>query len=292
MADTATLHQWLKRRFPEASNRTLKQMVTDGRVAVNGKRARQLGVALADGDEVKVAPRAREQRPAPSLHPLRPIHEDDDVIVVEKPAGVLTSTTPREPRPTAIKIVAEYLHAIDRRARPGLIHRLDKDASGVIVFTKNARAFASLKRQFFRHSVDRRYLAVVHGVPSPRKDRIESALIERADGTMRCAEDGETGERAVTEYEVVKAHGKFALVSVTLETGRKHQIRAHLSQRGHPIAGDRWYSKDVPRGAPSPSRLLLAAVHLAFDHPSDGRRVRFESPPPREFAEFLGGLSR
>ncbi len=287
----ATLLDWLKRTYPDASNRTLKQMVEDGRVMVNGRAARATNVELADGDAVLVGRRARAEPNVPGLEPLRVIHEDDDVLVVEKPAGLLTSTTPREPRPTAIKIVTEHLRARDRKLKPGLIHRLDKDASGVLVFTKNAAAFESLKKQFFRHDVTRRYRAVVHGKPASASGRIESRLVERADGTMRSTrpdEPAETGEHAVTNWSLVSTHGRFSLVEVQLETGRKHQIRAHLSELGHPIAGDRWYGSDAQRAIKAP-RLLLAAVHLAFDHPRDGRRVSFESPAPGEFAAFLAG---
>jgi RluA family pseudouridine synthase len=205
---------------------------------------------------------------------LQIVFEDRDVLVVSKPAGLLTSTVPREKRPTLLGQVREYVEGRDRRARVGLIHRLDRDAQGLLVFSKSHDAYQSLKGQFFRHTVTRQYSVVVQG--SPKRDRgfIRSRLVERADGMVYSTNRHAAGQAAVTEFEVISRRKDRAVLRVTLQTGRKHQVRVHLSEQGTPIVGDRFYGKPDRQG------LHLAATLLAFDHPRTGRRMEFRLPPP------------
>jgi 23S rRNA pseudouridine1911/1915/1917 synthase len=177
--------------------------------------------------------------------------------------------------------VKEYL-STNADVRVGLIHRLDRDASGLLVFSKNAAAYESLKRQFFQHTVERVYHAVIDGALKPAAGRIESNLVERINGTVFSSTRKSGGEHAITDYKTVRRAGTLSLVRITLQTGRKHQIRVHLSERGRPIINDPLYS-DKPRT----SRLMLAATELAFDHPDTGKRTRFELPLPREMAAIL-----
>ena len=151
----------------------------------------------------------------------------------------------------------------------GLIHRLDRDAAGLLVFSKNRAAYESLKRQFFHHAVTRIYHAIVSPPPKRAAGRIESRLAERADGTVHSTRHSGKGQVAITNFTVAKRRGDSALLVVTLHTGRKHQIRAHLSESGCAIVGDTIY------GGKPHSGLLLAAVQLAFDHPRTGKRVAF-----------------
>ena len=198
------------------------------------------------------------------------IYEDSDVLVVNKPAGLLTSTVPRERRPTLLAAVRQHLERRHKHARVGLIHRLDRDASGLLVFSKNNAAYRSLKSQFFHHTVSRIYTAVVVGIPTPPEGKIQSRLVERADGTVYSTRKPSGGEKAITHYRLVEARpDKSAVVEVTLETGRKHQVRVHLSDRGWPILGDPLYER------PHPAGLHLAATRLAFDHPRTGKRLDF-----------------
>ena len=208
---------------------------------------------------------------------LRIVYEDADVLVIDKPAGLLTSTVPRERRPTLLKMVREYVAENDPRARVGLIHRLDRDASGLLVFSKNHQAYESLKRQFFKNSVERIYLAIVKGKLNPREGKIESRLVELPDGSVRTSRRPGHGERAITDFKVINTRGQFQLVRVKLLTGRKHQIRAHLKERGAPVVGDRVYGP-----ADASPRLMLAAVELALDHPRTGRRISFSVDLPLE----------
>jgi RluA family pseudouridine synthase len=244
-------------------------------------------VKEAVGESDRVAVGRKPERAKASIEPLKIIFEDEDVLVVNKPPGLLTSTNVRETRATAIAFVRDYLADREPRARAGIVHRLDRDASGLVVFSKNNAAHQSLKKQFFEHTVLREYLAVVHGKVSPPKGKIESMLVELKDGSVRDTFAPGRGQNAVTEYEVVSQGPKIAVVRVRLQTGRKHQIRAHFAQKKNPVVGDSMYEGPQRPG----TRLLLAAVKLGFDHPRSGERVTFEIPPPVEIKRAIADTS-
>jgi 23S rRNA pseudouridine1911/1915/1917 synthase len=234
--------------------------------------------------------------------PFQVLHEDEDVMVIVKPAGLLTSTNEREKRPTVAAMLRAYLMATEPNARLGIIHRLDRDARGLLVFSKNNGAYEHLKSQFYHHTVERLYTAVVEGQPTPKSGTIENLLYELPTGLVVQITDKSKGQIAVTHYETLQTlsippsrrrqppielplHDKPAqpwahrsLLRVKLQTGRKHQIRAHFAARKTPIVGDPFYGPD-----PTPvSPLLLAATGLAFDHPRTGERMKFEINPPEE----------
>ncbi|HLL89385.1 MAG TPA: RluA family pseudouridine synthase [Tepidisphaeraceae bacterium] len=280
---SATLLDRLAARYPTAARTTLRRMVAEGRVRVDGRPARRASdrvdaAEVVTVDERSAAARAPAAKPlAARVRPLEVVDEDEDLLVVHKPAGLLTSTVPGERRRTALALV-KAAYADDPRVRVGLIHRLDRDASGLLVFSKSDVAFKSLKTQFFHHTVDRVYLALVQGKPGPLSGTIDSHLIERADGVVRPAREDEhaKGQRAVTTYETVSSKAGQSLVRARLLTGRKHQIRAHFAARKVPIVGDPAY------GGPEAPRLMLANVELALDHPRTGQRVTWTFPPPPE----------
>jgi len=294
-----TLLDQLTLQFPSAKKQTLKRMVSAGRVLINRRRARKLTQTLAAQDVVSVLDKATAGSFNANPRADFPIvHEDADILVVDKPEGLLTSTIPGERRATLLAKVTEYLSIQDPRARVGLIHRLDRHASGLLVFSKNPASFRSLKQAFMRHEVERVYAAVVAGRPKTHAGRIESQLIERADGTVRSTRESGKGQWAVTEYETLHARelpgrGWVTLLKVTLHTGRKHQIRAHLAEQGMPIVGDALYNKletSNPKLETVPSRMMLAALRLAVTHPRTGERLTFELPLPRDFAGLMGNL--
>jgi 23S rRNA pseudouridine1911/1915/1917 synthase len=269
-----TLLERLIQKFPRAKRQTFKQMLGHGRILINDHRATRLNQTLLDDDVLRILPRATQRDSLPSLHPLRLIHEDDDILVIDKPAGLLTSTVAGERRATALAIVRRYVAACSPRAQLGLIHRLDRDASGLLIFSKSHRAYTSLKTQFFKHTVERAYEAIVDGRPNPAKGRIETHLVERADGTVRSTpEVGGKAQRAITDYELIEKLGKQSRVLMRLLTGRKHQIRVHFSERGWPIVGDPVY------GTASDRPLQLRAVRLVIDHPATGNRMAFDATP-------------
>ena len=267
-------------------------MIQAGRVTINGRAARTAKDTVADDDTVIVAERAGGDPSQPAAAVRRApqldiVHEDADLLVVEKPPGLLTSTVPHERRPTLLaKVRAHAAVTSPPRGRPprvGLIHRLDRDASGLLVFSKTDDAYRSLKTQFFEHSVERVYTAVVAGIPTPRGGRIETRLVERADGTVYSTRRPGEGERAISEYETVRERKGRAILRVKLHTGRKHQIRVHLAERGVPIVGDMMYGPDLATRGPT-ERLMLAATKLSFTHPRTGERLTFERPMPEAFA--------
>ena len=278
--ESLTVLDWLVRKYPLAKRQTLKRMVEGRRVRVNGRAVKKLSESLGGGDSVEVDESKVAARPPADETRLEGIvFEDADLLVVNKPAGLLTSTVPKEKRPTLLSMVREYVLSREPGARVGLIHRLDRDASGLLVFSKNDAAYQSLKTQLFHHAFGREYRAVVHGKPTPVKGVIDTRLIERADGTVRSTGEHAKGERAVSEYEWLAGSGKFSLLRVVLQTGRKHQIRVHLSERGNPVVGDRLYGPDKE----SAPRLMLAATKLTIRHPRTGEEMTLAAEVPGEF---------
>ena len=228
------------------------------------------------------------------------VFEDQDILLINKPHGMLTSSGPKDQRPTLWRMVQKRARDQKHPYQMGLIHRLDRDASGLLVFSKNNPAYQSLKKQFFQHTVQRVYLAITTGIVQPPKGTITSRLVERADGSVHKADRPRVGELAITHYELCDTTDGFSLVRVTLETGRKHQIRVHLSEMGYPIVGDVMYqpkqqprkkkkSKTVPIDH-SKLKLMLVAGKLCLDHPHTGKRLEFEIPLPSHMREFMRSL--
>jgi len=289
-----TLLDRLSTRFPTAKRTTLRRMIDDGRVTVNGTLARLAKHDVQESDTIAVAKSTPDSEPIikPVDLPFDIVFEDRDVIVINKPAGLLTSTVPNEKRPTAWSLLRDAVRAREPRTHVALIHRLDRDASGLLIFSKNSKAYESLKLQFREHSVGRTYTAVVYGTPKPGKDRIKTRLVERPDGKVVSTPNPEAGEEAISDYETIRTVGQYSVVRVDLHTGRKNQIRAHLSERGHPIVGDSVYGT-----APRPTRtrgpeLMLAATKLVFTHPISLQRMRFQADLPEHVRTFLAGVRK
>lgn len=262
--------------FPESSKTTLRQMLQTGRVRVNGEVEKNAKRDLDAGDLIDVAEKAVHRHLPPGLTIL---HEDADVIVVLKSHGLLTVPTERERDTTAQAYLNAYLGATKGRERIQVVHRLDRETSGVLVFAKNAYAREQLKEQFAAHSVDRLYVAIVEGEMDPPEGTFRSYLREMKDLKMVSVDAHPDAKYAVTHFKTVQTNGRFAMLEVTLETGRKNQIRAHLSEAGHPIVGDRMYGSEInPLG-----RLGLHAKLLGFDHPVTGKHLVFEAPVPKVF---------
>lgn len=285
-----TLLDALILKLPSAKRTTLRRMIAAGRVRIDGRVARTAKVEVKSADQVDVLdipPPPRDGRQARSKGPRLPfeiVHEDADLVVIDKPHGLLTTSGPRDNRPTLLRLLKEHVAAA-AKGRAGaelhLVHRLDADAAGLIVFSRNAAAHASLKRQFADHTAERIYLAMVDGRVNPPAGRIRSRLVELVDGRVRSTSRDDRGEMAISFYETLRAPDaapagkRRTVVRVRLETGRKHQIRVHLAERGCPICNDPLYNPARPDGP-----MALVAVELSIDHPRDGRRVTFRRPTP------------
>ena len=280
-----TVLEFLLGKYPTAKRQTLKRMVEAGRVRINGKRAATLKQVFGPDEKIVVIDRAPPKfRKTSSGEGLAIIYEDADLLVVDKPPGLLTSTVARERRPTLLAMVRACAAQREPRATIGLIHRLDRDASGLLIFSKNDAAFRSLKSQFFHHTVIREYRAIVHGRPEPDHGRIENRLVERADGTVYITRQAARGELAISEYQVLETIGRRSSVRIVLHTGRKHQIRVHLAAAGTPVVGDKIYG---PPG--DSSRLMLAAIRITINHPRTGHPMTFVAPLPPEFSHSAVG---
>ena len=274
-----SLGECLGRLLAEASGRTRKQLLASGRVRVNGATARRADVALAAGDVVELATRGPRSALPPGLQ-LR--HEDDELIVVDKPAGLLTIATEHERRRTVYAHLTALARSRQPPARVFVVHRLDRLASGLLVFATSPGAKRTLQAQFAAHTVERAYLAVVEGRVARPAGTVVSRLLDDAPGPVRQTRDPQRGRQAVTHWRVVRAATRHTLLEVRLETGRRNQIRVHLARLGHPIAGDVAYgSRTDPFG-----RLALHAHVLGFEHPGTAARMRFVSPAPAAFAKL------
>ena len=250
--------------YPQAKKTTLREMVTQKRVRINGTIVRTVNHPITEIDKLEVAETSETPMKATILAGgLTVVYFDADIIIVNKPAGLLTSTDAQEKRPTAWRILQDYVRNQTHKNQIHLIHRLDRDASGVLVFARAWDAYSSLKKQFFEHTITRQYSVVVHGIPKPPKAKLEHLLIEgEFTGTVRVTPDIKKGKLAILDYETIEPSKlrRLALLKCTLFTGRKHQIRIQLKAAGHAVCGDPVYGiADEP-----PHRLALHATRLVF----------------------------
>ena len=281
----ASLLDALQSAHPESSKTTLRQMLQSGRVRVNGEIEKDAKLQLEAGDVVDIAEKdVRRALPAG----LTILHEDVDVIVVLKANGLLTVATERDRENTAQAYLNTYLGA-HRDERIHVVHRLDRETSGVLVFAKNFHARERLKEQFAAHTVERLYIAIIERAIEPPAGTIRSHLLERKDLKMQSVDAHPDAKLAITHYRTITVSADYSMLEVRLETGRKNQIRAHLSEAGHPVVGDPLYGSTVnPIG-----RLGLHAKLLGFSHPTTGKKMSFTAPLPKSFRALLAsGISK
>ena len=274
----------LAQLYPDSSRTTLRQMLQGNRVRVDGEIEKNAKRVIEPGENVDVGPRGSGRSLPPELTLL---HEDDDLIVVLKANGLLTVATSREKETTAQAYLNEYLSDKRGGTRIHVVHRLDRETSGVLVFAKNFRTREKLKELFAAHDVERVYVAIIEGTIEPARGTIRSNLVEDRALRMRSVGKPKEGSKfAVTHYRTVETKGGYSLLEVTLETGRKNQIRAHLSEAKHPLVGDQFYGSTVnPLG-----RLGLHAKVLGFVHPTTGEKMTFTAPLPKAFRTLFPGM--
>jgi len=281
----------LIRRHPWLSRRKARDVIEKGQVSVNGQPAREAGREVEEGAAVVFDPNRRALSRARCTLPV--LHEDEHVIVVCKPAGLLT--VPSAPgvhgEDTALRRVQDYAHRLKPRGGYAeRVHRLDRDTSGAIAFALSREARAGLIETFRHHRIERRYLAIVEGEPEGDGGTVDAPLREAwVSGRRGVAKAGEEQRAARTHWRVRERLPGAALLEVHLETGRQHQIRIHLAHVGLPILGDPVYGRPA-RGRPLARRPMLHAFRLAFAHPVTGEPVAVESPPPEDFKKALAAL--
>ncbi len=285
------LDAFLHERLPEYSRSRLQSWIKQNRVTVDGHPAR--ASALLHGTEI-IAVDPAELKPlraqAEDL-PLQIVYEDDEVVVVDKPAGMVVHAGAGHPSGTLVNALLHHfgsLSSLNGDLRPGIVHRLDRETSGLLVVARTDRAHQSLARQFHDRTVGKSYLALAHGIFQSPAGTITLPIardpVRRSRMTTRIA----SGRSALTDYRVLEAFEKFSYLAVRIGTGRTHQIRVHLSSLHHPIAGDRLYG--APPLSPLPDRFFLHAHRLAFHSPVSGEPMSFESPLPAELAQVLAAL--
>ena len=321
----ARIDQWLAAQLaPDLSRSRIQALIRDGQVSVDGAVERSQGRRLAAGERIRlVLPEPAPAAPAAEDIPLAVLYEDDDLIVIDKPAGLVVHPGAGNPTGTLVNALIRHcgasLSGIGGVRRPGIVHRLDKDTSGVLVVAKNDRAHRALSEAFADHGrtgdLERAYDALVWGAPARMTGTVDAPLgRSAADRTRRAVvpEGRADARRAVTHFTVRERFGEdargtrqpvAALVECRLETGRTHQIRVHMAHIGHPLVGDRDYGRafltkanklapplgDLVRAFP---RQALHARLLAFRHPSTGAPMRFEAPLPADLAELVEGFRR
>lgn len=268
-------------------------LITEGRVLIGGRQAAKSDRVTA-GETLDVTlpppPRAEPPRPVPGLEI---VHEDDDIVVVDKPVGVAAHPAPGWTGPTVVQGLLAAGHAVagsGAAEREGVVHRLDANTTGLMVVAKSDTAYRALKRAFREREVDKRYHALVQGHPDPLRGTIDAPVGRHPSGDGRFAVVAD-GRPSVTHYETIEAFRAASLLDVDLETGRTHQIRVHMAAVAHPCAGDLLYGADPVLAARlGLRRQWLHAVSLGFAHPADGRRAEFRSPYPADLAHALDVL--
>jgi len=290
------------------SRERVKALIGEGRVSLAGKPVKQPSgkVASAAAFAIEVPPPAEAQA-APQDIPLTIVFEDEHLIVVDKPAGMVVHPAAGNADGTLVNALLHHcrgqLSGIGGVARPGIVHRIDKDTSGLLVVAKSDAAHEGLARQFADHSIERVYLAVVNGHPNPAKGTV-NARVGRSDANRKkmavLPNDSSRGKHAVTHYKTVELMDRCALVECRLETGRTHQVRVHLASIGHALLGDPVYGRANSHLRPILQRLgfqrqALHAAVLGFIHPVISERLRFESdlsPDIRELIDETGHSDR
>ena len=289
------LDVWLARRCAPLSRSRLQALIAAGLVTVDGQPASARAMTRP-GQQVCVnLPPPAPAEPLPEALPLDVVFEDADLLVIDKPPGLVVHPAPGHAGGTLVNALLHHcddLGGVGGVERPGIVHRLDKDTSGLMVVAKHDAAHLALAAQFQAGRVCKRYLALVHGRPARARGSIATTIGRHPVDRKRMAVNPPRGKPAVSHYEVLEHLGDFTLLQVRIETGRTHQIRAHLAHLGLPIVGDPVYgSRPRDRALKAcPSRQMLHAAELAFDHPSDGRRLVFQRPPPADMAAFIEAL--
>ncbi len=319
------LDQFLTGQISDISRARAQQLLREGKALVNGLAAKP-SLKLRGGEQITVLgdPQPPPLRAIAEDIPLDVIYEDDDLAVVNKPAGMMVhagagATESERNRGTLVNALLHHfgaLSGVGGHLRPGIVHRLDKATSGLVLVAKNDAAHRKLGQQFSQHEVKKCYVALVHGWPAKDRGTVSSPISRDAVRRTRMTTRGSRGRTAITHYAVREriqsCYGKFALLDVRIETGRTHQIRVHMASVGHPVVGDALYGAPrelKPRFRPSPTpgtrltsgsnlaptalrldRNFLHAAAIGFQQPRTGEWLDFEAPLPEELARFLEKL--
>jgi len=302
------LDKALAEACPELSRSRLKALILEGEVTRNGASANDPAAKVNEGDQVTVnLPPPLPAEPEAQDIPLDVVFEDEHLIIIDKPAGLVVHPAPGNPDMTLVNALiahcGESLKGIGGVARPGIVHRLDKETSGLMVAAKTERTHKALSKLFAKRDITRSYLALVRGRPNPRKGLVDANLDRSRHNRKKMTVTKTSGRHAVTHFEVQKSYGPSdepwaSLTKCRLETGRTHQIRVHMTHIGHPVVGDPLYGsgmklkggKRAPDALRTFPRQALHAAELGFTHPVTGDTLHFKSPLPDDFSNLINEL--
>ena len=302
------LDQFLVSRIAGTSRARVQELIAQQKVLVSGYAAKA-SLKLRGGEQIEIVGEV-ERPPLRAIAediPLDVVYEDEDLAVINKPAGMMVhaGAGPTESQHNRGTLVNALLHRfgalsnVGGELRPGIVHRLDKETSGLIIVAKNDSAHRILGEEFSARRVKKTYIALVNGWPKKDRATISASISRDAVRRSRMTTRRSGGRAAVTHYEVERSidsqYGKFSLLKVKIESGRTHQIRVHLASIGHPVVGDTLYGapREIPRKSGTPlslNRNFLHAAELQFAHPRDGKDLDFSVPLPEQLSEFLASL--
>ena len=290
-ARAGRVDQYLVSALPQLSRSRIQALLKAGKITVDGAPVKS-SFSLSGGERIIVElPPAEEPPVVPQEIALPVLYEDADVIVIDKPPGMVVHPAAGHRDNTLVNALLHHcrdLSGINGFLRPGIVHRLDKDTSGVLVAAKNDRAHLGLASQWKGHNIKRIYQALLLGNLKESRGTVDAPLGRSAANRLKMAVEPERGRRAVTHYQVLRRFGAYTLTEQRLETGRTHQIRVHMSYLGHPVAGDQLYG---PKKCGLPlNRQFLHAAALGFKHPVSGEWLEFTSPLPQDLREVLERL--
>lgn len=286
---------FLGSRIDELSRSQIQKLFSKHEVFVNSAVCKEKKYKIKAGDSIEVYFSVEDEYiPKAENIELNIIYEDEDIVVIDKPRGMVVHPGAGNYNNTLVNAllyhVGEDLRELGETDRPGIVHRIDKDTSGILVVAKSKLAFDSLKEQFSKHSIKRWYYALVYNNFGEDSGKIDRPIGRDKKNRLRRAIDGENPKRAITRYEVMERFGNVVLIKAILETGRTHQIRVHLTSIGHPLVGDKLYgSKKDKFGADG---QILHAAHLEFVHPRSGETVSFDSELPEYFIKAIEKAKR
>lgn len=282
-------------RLLQFSRARVRGLIDHGGVIINGEICDDGGIAVATDDQLSLDfDPQRQYREKPKARPTRGfslVYQDDAVIVVNKEAGILTVPTERRETNSLIDLLSSHVnHNNPRRAKVAVVHRLDRDTSGLLIFGQTRDYAEAIIKQFAARKPEREYAAIVSGRVAKDEGTIESFLA--SDKSLN-QKSSAKGELAITHYKVVERYSNATLIAVNLETGRRNQIRVHFAEMGHPVLGDSRYEQHKAAHSSWPyKRLALHARVLGFEHPETNRKLRFEQPLPKEFVSFSQKMSK
>lgn len=292
---------FLSQKLPDLTRSRIKNLIEQGLISLNDKPAKA-GVKIRTGDSITITiPEPQPVKAEPEAIPLDILYEDEQIIVINKPPGLTVHPGAGRIKGTLINALLYHckdLSGIGGALRPGIVHRIDKDTSGVIVAAKTDKSHRFLSEQFKKHSIKRKYMAIVSGIVKSNEGTIDLPIGRHVSERKKMSVRTRRGRKAVTHYKVIKRFDRFTLLELTLETGRTHQIRVHLAAIHHPVIGDPVYGKGAPSGLSSAIALLVKnlkrqALHaktLGIIHPETKEHMEFSAPMPDDMQNIIDAL--